>query len=84
MKDASRITLAVYTSKQSLSSLENEFARHFSLRGTQSSHGEVSNKFRPEAFARFLAAILDFIFGHSDDRFEGWFGPGVIYINMYN
>ena len=37
-----------------------------------------SKKFRPEAFARILAAILEFFGGCSDDRFEGWFGPGVV------
>ena len=37
-----------------------------------------SKKFRPEAFARILTAILEFFGGRSDDRFEGWFGPGVI------
>ena len=36
-----------------------------------------SKKFRPEAFARILAAILEFFGGHSDDRFEGCFGPSV-------
>ena len=36
-----------------------------------------SKKFRPEAFARILAAILEFFGGRSDDRFEEWFGPGV-------
>ena len=36
-----------------------------------------SKKFRPEAFSRILAAILEFFGGRSDDRFEGWFGPGV-------
>ena len=36
-----------------------------------------SKKFRPEAFARILAAILEFFWGRSDDRFERWFGPGV-------
>ena len=36
-----------------------------------------SKKFRPEAFSRILAAILEFFWGRSDDRFEGWFGPGV-------
>ena len=37
-----------------------------------------SKKFRPEAFARILAAILEFFGGRSDDRFEGWFGPGML------
>lgn len=36
-----------------------------------------SKKFRPEAFARILAAILKIYLRHSDARFEGWFGPGV-------
>ena len=36
-----------------------------------------SKKFRPEAFSRILAAILEFFWGRSDDRFEGWFVPGV-------
>ena len=36
-----------------------------------------SKKFRPESFSRILAAILEFFWGRSDDRFEGWFGPGV-------
>ena len=36
-----------------------------------------SKKFRPEAFSRILAAILEFFWGHSDDRFEGCFGPSV-------
>ena len=48
--------------------LENEFARHFSLRGTQASHGEIFlgwsggeiEEIRSEAFARILAAILEF------------------------
>ena len=44
-----------------------------------------SKKFRPEAFARILAAILEFFGGRSDDRFEGWFGPGVIikYVSVF-
>ena len=47
-----------------------------------------SKKFRPEAFACILAATLEFFGGRSDDRFEGWFGPGVklikyIYIYIY-
>ena len=56
MKDASKITLAVYLSKQSFSCLENEFARHFSLWGTQSSDGEIFHG----SSAGDLAAILEF------------------------
>ena len=36
-----------------------------------------SKKFRPEAFGRILAVILEFWGGRSDDRFEGWFGPSM-------
>ena len=51
-----------------LSSLKHEFARNFSLRGTQSSHGGIFlgwsggkiNEIQPEAFLRILAAILEF------------------------